>query len=156
MTKRALFLFVAVIGFCFAAPGFLGCVSDRCKDPANATDPSCIAENVIADCTGSDVESVLTAAEPIILAHIQHGVNPDGTINYAAIESDLVQDVIKFGECAVTDVWTRFFSSSKPMVAAGSGATQPRPTPEAAKASFDKFRATHFTKNKVKTSAGVL
>lgn len=151
MTKRALCLFAAVIGICLWLP-ISACVSDRCKDPANATNASCVAENVIADCTGSDVAAVLTNAEPIIAQHIQNGVNPDGSINYPAIEADLTQDVIKFGECAVTDVWTKFFSPSKTALAVGGK----RPTPDAAKAAYDKFRTDHMSKHKLKTEGGVL
>lgn len=156
MIKRALALFLVVASFCLALP-ISACVSDRCKDPANANDVSCIAENVIADCTGSDVSSVLAAAEPIIAAHIEHGVNPDGSINYDAIESDLVQDVIKFGECAVTDVWTKYFSSSSSKIAiAVNGSAAHPPTAAAAKEAFTKFRGKHFSKNKLKTNAGTL
>lgn len=157
MTKRALCLFVAVIGLCVLTPSFLGCVSDKCKDPANATDPACVAENVLADCTGSDVASVLSSAEPIIAKHIQDGVNPDGSINYNAIEADLVQDVIKFGECAVTDAWTKFFTPAAKLELASGATPTKRPTPDAAKAAYAKFRAAHMSKHHLKTTnAGVL
>lgn len=175
MTKRAILLYVAVIGICLSIP-LSSCVSDHCKDPANATEPACVAENVIADCTGSDVQTVIHNAEPIIAQHIENGIGPDGTLNYSAIEADLVADVIKFGECAVSDVWSKYFSTPSPVpgpvtppsppdAGVGSGSSEPPRVaahghkfvkPESAKAAFDTFRAKHFTKNKIKTSGAVL
>lgn len=155
MTKRAILLFCAVIGICLYIP-LTSCVSDHCKDPANAHETACIAENVVADCTGSDVQAVITNAEPVIAQHIQNGIGSDGTLNYSAIEADLVSDLIKFGECAITDAWSKFFQSPAPVGAGEKVAARKFVKPDSAKAAFDTFRAKHFGKNKLKTSSGTV
>lgn len=149
MTKRALFLFIAVISLCIATPTLLSsCGGVDCKDPANASSASCVATNVVEDCTASDLSSAITKYGPPI-------ANAIATQDFSALESLVAQA----GFCVVSEIFSKYLLGGNATVAAGSGsgsAGSAGPSKADIAAEYEKLRAEHAPGKKVKTSRGVL
>ena len=107
---------------------------------------------------------VIAQYTPAVEDIIAHGLNPDGTLNYATIENDLVTAVAKYGWCVVSAVFNHYMNPPA-VVAVGSGsgsaamqakAVKPAPTPDAAKDAFTKLRAKVAPGLKIHTTGGTL
>jgi hypothetical protein len=118
-----------------------------------------VTENALLECAGSDVAGVITQYTPVVEQIVQHGLNPDGTINYSSIEGALVTAVAKYGWCVVSSVFDHYMNP--PLATAGSGSSNakltpptPAPTPEAAKDAFAKLKARVAPSLHVHTATG--
>lgn len=157
MTKRALLLFTAVIGLCIAAPTLLSSCGPAvdCKDPANASSASCVASNVLQDCTATDLSSALAKYGPIVEQEITNAPrNPDGSIDWTSIAGVLETQVAEAGFCVISEIFSKYLLGPQP-VAAGSS-SKPAPQPADVRAEYEKLRAEHAPGKKVKVSRGVL
>jgi len=125
----------------------LGCMSALpscgadCKDPKNANSAQCIVEGAVVDCTGvSSLPSAVAVVEPIIVQLITSARQPDGSINWVAIEQQIVDLALKYGTCVVAQVWNDLMGKINPSIA-GSGAADLKLSPADLKTEFDRIRA---------------
>ena len=133
--------------------------SVNCNDPAHALDATCVAQNILVECAGSDVAGVITQYTPTVDDIIQKGLQPDGSINWSLIETDLISAVARYGWCVVSAVFDHYMNpaptvGSGSAVAAVAGGTAKHPTPAAAKDAFNKLRAKLWPQARFKTSSG--
>lgn len=150
-----LFGFLVTFLFCIVIVAIpVSCGGTDCKDPKNASSAVCVVESTLLECAGGDVTGVVIAYTPVVEGIIHKGLNPDGSINYSAIEGDLVTAVAKFGWCVVSSVFDHYMNP--PPAGSGSGmkVTAPGPTPAAAKDAFGKLRAKVAPGLKVHTATG--
>jgi len=162
--------FLTVVGLA-TIPGACGGVN--CKDPVNATKTECVIENNVLECAGSNLTGALTTFGPEITALIQSARQADGSINWAGIETQLVEDILKYGGCVVAAVFEEL--TSKPTISAGANTapdeelTTPKPAvasnvaavppllkPEDASAEFTKLSAKALQGHKVKLPSGLV
>ncbi len=137
-------MYLVVIGLCIAsiliAPS---CSSVNCKDPANASNATCVTGKILADCTGASIQSAVTTYGPAIEDAIR---NHDD----AALELD----AIRWGGCVVSEVFSKFVFSKMAMPA-GSGSSS-TVTPADARERFDRLRAKMWPTTTFKTDGGSL
>jgi len=169
-------MFLSVFLACIISVAALSCGGTNCADPKNGSSAACVAENALVECAGSDVAGAITQFTPAVEAIVQHGLNPDGSINYTSIEGDLITAVAKYGWCVVSAVFDHYIHPPGTNVATGSGSavspgsnvstgsgsavaaklTGPSPTPAAAQDAFHKLRAKVAPQLKVHTAGGTL
>lgn len=132
----------------------------NCKDPANASSAACVIQTTALECAGGDVAGVVTQYTPAVEDIVRKGLNPDGSINYNAIEGDLVTAVLKYGWCVVSSVFDHYMNAAPVTPGTGSGslakATPPAPTPTAAKDAFAKLHAKVGATLKIHAPSGVM
>ena len=128
----------------------LSCTSTTaiCQDPKSA---QCIVEGAVVDCTGvSSLPSAVAVVGPIVEKLIVSATQPDGSINWTAIEPQLVDLALQYGTCTVAEVWNSY--GSKP---AGSERVA-HALPAGFAAEFDRIRAKVAPGRKFKTSGTTL
>jgi len=131
----------------------LSCASTTatCQDPKNAQSAACIVEGSVVDCTGvSSLPSAVAVVEPIVQKLILSAMQPNGTVNWTAIEPQLIDLALQYGTCTVAEVWNSY--GSEP---AGS-ARVARALPAGFAAEFDRIRAKVSPGRKFKTNVGTL
>jgi|SRR5271154_149685 len=152
-------LYTFITGICVALAAVPSCSSVNCADPNNARNATCIAEQALTDCTGLDVTSVTAPASTTVRGHIEGARALDGTINWSSIETQLENDVIKFGGCVLANVFSDLIygvpTSGSGSAVAGPGSAAPLPT-AGAQAEFTRLRAKIFPGRTFKTAGGVL
>ncbi len=160
--------------------GNSGCKSAQtCSDPKNASSAQCTIVNAIVDCTGiKSLDSVVAEATPKVLGLLAIARNADGSINWPAIESQLLQLAWQYGMCVIAQIWDTYFGqppsagSGVPpdagvvIVDAGVGSGSSTPTtpnarprladPAAAHAEFNRIRARVAPGTGFKTKGGTL
>lgn len=138
-----------------------------CRDPNNAQNAKCIVQGALVDCTGvSSLSSAIAVVEPIIQNLIASALQPNGTINWPAIEQQIVDLALQYGMCVVAEVWNKYMhggSGSGSAVGSGTGSGsnlgQPRlaqPSPADFTREFDRIRARVAPGRAFKTSGGQL
>jgi hypothetical protein len=117
----------------------IACSGVDCKDPKNGSSASCVVETTLLECAGNDVAGAIVQYSPAVEDIVKKGQNPDGSINYQAIEGDLITAIAKYGWCVVSSVFEHYMNPG----AAGSGTklAGPVPTPAAATDTFNRLRA---------------
>jgi len=143
--------FVFVVALCATTVIALeSCGGVDCKDPANAGNATCVAENALVTCAQSEIDQVI-AAHPEIDKTIQSAKNADGSINWGGIAGQLESYAITFGACVIAAVIEHYIGN----VASGSNATVTA-KPDPARAMFDQIRAKHWPGKKYKLPSGVV
>lgn len=163
----------ALLVAAFATVGISCGSSLNCSDPKNAQSFACVVEGSVVDCTGvSSLPTAVAVVTPIAQKLIASAQQPDGSINWSAIESQFVDLALQYGMCVVAEVWNQLMNGGggggsgsgsgsapapTPMVAAGSG-TAPLPklsSTDLAK-EFDRIRSRVSPGRQFKTSGGTL
>jgi hypothetical protein len=126
-----------------------GCTSSTCRDPQHASDPSCVAQRVLLDCTGGNVQAAVDQYGPTVKDIFDHGKKSDGSIDYDLIGGDLEAAAIKYGGCVVSHVFSQIIFAKS---VTATGASQAA----AAKDAFEKLRAREWPTTKFHTASGDL
>lgn len=159
IVKPAL-LYILVIGL--AIMYAFACGGVDCKDPKNASSAACVTQTAVVECAGGDLTGAIAQYTPAVETIVSHGLNPDGSINYSAIETDLITAVAKYGWCVVSNVFDHYIHPAVPPAGSGSGSAMlakagpPAPTPAAAKDAFERLRAKVSPTLKFHTPSGNL
>jgi uncharacterized membrane protein YgcG len=164
------FLFVVVTSLA-VVPVSCGS-STNCQDPKNAGNIGCVIEGAIVDCTGvSSLPSAIAVVTPIVEKLVVSALQPDGSIKWAAIESQLVDIALQYGMCVLAEVWNHLMSGGGggsgggPGSGAGSAGSAGSAGPRVARkalpaaslaAEFDRLRGRVAPKRQFKTSKGTL
>lgn len=127
------------------------CGGVNCKDPAHASDAVCVAQRVVADCTGVDIQGSITQWGPAILDAIGKARKPDGSIDASSLETVALQ----YGGCAVSEVFSKLIFSKLAVAGSGAGAP-PAIDPATAKTTYESLRAKMWPSATFKTSGGTL
>ena len=152
-------LYLGVFSFCIALVAVPSCKPGvNCSDPANALSTSCVAQ-VAVDCGGGSVQGAITQYGPLIEQIFQSARNPDGTINWGAIEMPLAQAALQYGGCVVAQEFDNLMNG---LFGGGSGsgsavAATPAPAPlssTGAKDAFAKVKAQAFPGKTFKVKSG--
>lgn len=108
-----------------------------CQDPKNAGSAACVVSGAVVDCTGvSSLSTAVAVVEPIVEKLIGTARQPDGSINWASIEQQIVDLALQYGACVVAEVWSDLMGNGTRAVSAGSGLS-----PDGLKKEFDRIRA---------------
>jgi hypothetical protein len=137
----------------------VSCSGVDCKDPKNASSATCVVENIVVDCTGvSSLPAAVAVVEPIVVNLVETARQADGSINWPAIEPQLVQIALQYGMCVVSEIWqhiinltptpTSIDAGVTPTPPSDGGVPQSPPTrfkrsidPISARAAFERIRA---------------
>jgi hypothetical protein len=145
--------FLGIIALPFACkPGV------NCADPANAASASCAAQ-VAVDCAGGDVQGAIAKYGPLVEQLIMTARNPDGSINWAAIETQLTIAALQYGACTLAGEFDNLINGvSGAGSGTGSGSAAKTSTPSVAssgaKDAFDRVRAKAFPGKTFKLASG--
>ena len=159
MTKRALLLFLSVIGLSIATPTLLSSCGSGvdCKDPANASSASCVATDVLEDCTASDLSGAISKYGPVVENEIANAPrNADGSIDWGSISGALETQIAEAGFCAISEIFSRYLLAPSPSLVTVGSSSKPAPQPADVRAEYEKLRAEHAHGKKVKVSKGVI
>jgi len=101
--------------------------STNCQDPKSAQSTQCVVEGAVVDCTGvASLTSAVTIVEPIVEQLILSAVQPDGSILWASIESQVVALALQYGGCVIAEIWDYYIHGTPiPGIGSGSGAATP-------------------------------
>ena len=167
-------LYFATFLLCIAMVAVPSCSGTNCSDPKNAGSAECNVINAVVDCTNvSSLATGVAAATPIVEALISGARAADGSINWAGIETELVDVAEKYGMCVVSQIWNDYVNPPTPAPAptpgagSGSGSAAPLPpaqlaggkmklVPSDAKAAFNRIRAKVAPGKGFKVAGGTL
>lgn len=130
-------LFLLAVAFCVAAVGIPSCGSTNCKDPTNANNAKCVAQQAVVDCTTQSAQDFVTQH----VADLEKYFTAAG-IDWAGVEQALVTLAVDDGVCVLEAVVEHYLTPA-PVTAdagtptpvdAGSGVAPP-PGPPVASAS---------------------
>jgi hypothetical protein len=108
----------------------------NCQDPKNAGSTTCVVSGAVVDCTGvSSLSTAVAVVEPIVEKLIGTARQPDGSVNWASIEQQIVDLALQYGACVVAEVWNDLMGKGTRAVAAGTSA------PDDLKNEFERIRA---------------
>lgn len=138
----ALFLTAGAVASCGAAAD--------CKDPANATSPKCTVINTTKECGGDTFDALVSEQLAKFTDDLSKAIHGDGSIDYQAAVPVIEDYAFKFGGCVVTELFGRL-SHLHFAEAPGSASSTPHATPAALAATYQKYRATHYTGVEFKT-----
>jgi len=142
----------------------------NCSDPKNAQSFACVVEGSVVDCTGvSSLPSAVSVVTPIVQKLIASAQQPDGSINWPSIESQVVDLALQYGMCVVAEVWNQLMNGGgggsgsgsapapAPALAGGSGAApSPKLSPTDLSKEFDRIRSRVSPGRQFKISGGTL
>jgi hypothetical protein len=166
-TPSAKLLSVATLVLAAVAIGATvsSCAGTDCAAPQNAQSAQCVVENALVDCTGiTTLPAAVAVAAPVVDTLIKSAQRADGSINWPAIETPLIDLVLQYGPCVIAQIWNDYMSGSSSVVATSSGsgirsgivvARVSRPAAEFA-AEFERIRAKVAPGRHFKTSGGTL
>jgi hypothetical protein len=140
--------------------GLTSCGGVDCKDPKSAQSAQCVIEGAVVDCTGvSSLSSTIAVVQPLVEGLLASALQPDGSIAWSSIESQLVDLALQYGTCVLAEIWNSYMHGTLPGgSAAGSGSKLARAhlVPDDFAREFDRIRARVAPGRKFKTSGATL
>jgi hypothetical protein len=129
-----------LVMLCAGALCMLPSCAEDCQNPQNTMSAKCIVSGSVVDCTGvSSLQTAVTVVEPIVVKLITSpsAQQPDGSINWPAIEQQIVNLALQYGACVVAEVWNDLMGNSPQALAV----TGPRLSSNDLKKAFENIRA---------------